>query len=87
MSYELSAQLPFRHRWLARAGAGYQDLDNLFGTGYVFWNCALTYNSTPWQLTLARFGTSERATDLYGSETTRDRWSLGLQWQFGGAAR
>ena len=87
MSYELSAQLPFRQRWLATVGAGYQDLDNLFGTGYVFWNCALTYDSTPWQLTLARFGTSERATYLYGSEATQDRWSLGLQWQFGGAAQ
>lgn len=87
MSYELSAQLPFRRRWLARAGAGYQDLDNHFGTGFVFWNCALTYDSTPWQLTLARFGTSERAAYLYGSEATQDRWSLGLQWQFGGAAQ
>jgi uncharacterized protein (TIGR02001 family) len=87
MSYELSAQLPFRQRWLATAGAGYQDLDNLFGTGYVFWNCALTYDLAPWQLTLARFGTSERGSYLYGSEAAQDRWSLGLQWQFGGVAR
>ena len=29
MSYELSAQLPFRQRWLACAGAGYQDLAGL----------------------------------------------------------
>jgi uncharacterized protein (TIGR02001 family) len=86
-SYELSAQLPWRRHWLASVGAGYQDLDDLFGTGFVFWNCALTYNSAPWQLTLGRFGTSERAAYLYGSEAAQDRWSLGLQWQFGGIAR
>lgn len=87
MSYELSAQLPWRRHWLASAGAGYQDLDDLFGTGFVFWNVGLTYVAAPWQLTLARFGTSERAADLYGSDATRDRWSLVVQWQFGGAAR
>jgi uncharacterized protein (TIGR02001 family) len=87
VSYELSAQLPWRRRWLATAGVGYQDLDNLFGTGYVFWNCAVSYGTAPWQLTLARFGTSERASYLYGSEAAEDRWSLGLQWQFGGVAR
>ena len=87
MSYELTAQLPWRQHWQASAGAGYQDLDNLFGTGYVFWSCALTFSAAPWQLTLARVGTSGRAADLYGDELTRDRWSLGLQWQFGGAAR
>jgi uncharacterized protein (TIGR02001 family) len=87
VSYELSAQFPWRRHWLASAGAGYQDLDNLFGTGYVFWNCALTYSAAPWQLTLARFGTNDRAGYLYGSEATEDRWSLGLHWQFGGVAR
>ena len=87
LSYELAVQLPWRRHWLASAGAGYQDLDNLFGTGYVFWNCALTYEAAPWQVTLARFGTSDRASYLYGSEATKDRWSLGVQWQFGGAGR
>ena len=61
--------------------------DKHFGTGYLFWNCALSYSAAPWQLTLARFGTNDRASYLYGSEATEDRWSLGLQWQFGGVAR
>jgi hypothetical protein len=87
VSYELSAQLPWRDHWLASAGVGYQDLDNHFGTGYLFWNCALSYSAAPWQLTLARVGTNDRASYLYGSEATEDRWSLGLQWQFGGVAR
>ncbi len=87
MSYELTAQFPWRQHWQASAGAGYHDLDNLFGTGYVFWSGALTFSAAPWQLSLARFGTSDRATELYGAELTRDRWSLGVQWQFGGAAR
>lgn len=86
-SYELTANLPWRHAWVVNAGLGYYDLNELFGSGYAFWNCGVTYGAAPWQVTLARFGTSGQATTLYGDERTKDRWSLGVQWHFRGAAR
>lgn len=87
MTYELAAHLPWRDAWVASAGVGYYDLSELFGTGYTFWSCGVTYSVAPWQLTLARIGTSQQATELYGEELTKDRWSLGVQWRFRGAVR
>jgi uncharacterized protein (TIGR02001 family) len=84
VSYELNANFPWRHAWVFSTGVGYHDLEELFGSGYTFWNLGVTYGATPWQLTLARFGTDSQATDFYGSETTEDRWSLAIQWHFDG---
>lgn len=87
LTYELAGHLPWRDAWVASAGAGYYKLDDSSGTDYTFWNCGVSYSRAPWQLTVSRYGTDDRAADLYGDELTKDRWSLGLLWRFDGGAR
>lgn len=87
VSYELAVQLPWRARWTFTGGAGYYDLDQLFGTGYLYWSGGLTYTQRAWQLMLTRTGTSGNAATLFGNDTTADRWSLAARWQFGSSAR
>jgi uncharacterized protein (TIGR02001 family) len=81
-TYELTAHYPWRTAWLVSAGVGYYDLHELFGNGYTFWSAGVSYSAAPFQITLARYGTSGEATQLFGEESADDRWSLDLQWRF-----
>jgi uncharacterized protein (TIGR02001 family) len=83
VSYELTSHVPWRTAWTFSGGIGYYDLDQLFGTGYTYWSCGLNYSAAPWQLMLARIGTSGEAAALFGRETTDDRWSLSVRRQLG----
>lgn len=87
ISYEVTGHWPVRPRWLASAGVGYYDLQDLFGSGYAYWNAGFTFDWAPLKVTLARFGTNGQAQELYGEEITHDRWAAGVMWQFGGAVR
>ena len=82
LSYDLVGQWPLWAGLSAVGGAGYYDLEDLFGTGYGYWSLGLTWAIRRLQFELGYFSTADRATELFGPETTGQRWSLTASWRF-----
>jgi uncharacterized protein (TIGR02001 family) len=82
VSYEMVGQLPFADHFSATASLGYYDLSRLFDTGYTYGSLGLGGTYGNFRADLAWFATSDTARELFGPETTGDRWSLTVTWWF-----
>lgn len=82
LSYELTLLQPVIAHWSLCAGAGYYDLDDLFGAGYWFWNAGVTFNWEALQLDLSRIDTDATAERLFGYRVTGSRWTAAFTWRF-----
>lgn len=78
LAYEIGlrqAVLP----WLAvTAGVGYFDLEELFSTGYTYWNVGLAASVGKLTIDLGQYGSDSRGRDLYGSHLAGPRTVLTL---------
>ena len=66
----------------ATGSVGYYDLFRLFGTGYTYGSAGLACTFKRFRIDLAYFATSQKATELFGSEVAGDRLSLTAAWLF-----
>jgi uncharacterized protein (TIGR02001 family) len=82
LTYDLVGNWPLTGSLTATAGVGYYDLDDLFGTGYGYWNAGLVWTRSHLQLELGWYATTHEAEELFSPETTGQRWSLTATWQF-----
>jgi uncharacterized protein (TIGR02001 family) len=78
LAYELGvrqAVLP----WMAvTAGIGYFDLDDLYSTGYAYWNVGLTARVGALTVDLGQYGSDTRGRELFGSHIAGPRTVLTL---------
>ena len=81
-AYDLVGRWPIAGPWSVAGGIGYYDLDNLFGTGYRYWSASLVWALPRLQFEFGSYSASTRAAELFGSETTGQRWSLTATWKF-----
>jgi uncharacterized protein (TIGR02001 family) len=85
LAYELALHQPLPRPLGAasiNAGAGYDDLRWLFGTGYVYWNAGVAYDFGVFQLDLSYIGTNGVAKSLFYDGVTADRGIATLTWRF-----
>jgi uncharacterized protein (TIGR02001 family) len=82
ISYELTVQEPVSPYWAICAGVGYYDLDDLFDTGYVFWNAGVTFSWNALQIDVLHIDTDAEAERLFGYRASRHRWTAALSWRF-----
>jgi uncharacterized protein (TIGR02001 family) len=82
LAYELTMLQPLGMYWSVYAGAGYYDLDDLFGTGYVYWNAGVAFTWAKVQVDLMHVGSEDTARELFGYEVIGDRWTAALSWHF-----
>jgi len=81
-SYEIVGQLPLFATISATGSLGYYDLSKMFGTGYTYGSVGLGASYEDLRLDLAFFATSHEAREMFGPETTGERWALTLAWSF-----
>ena len=81
-TYDLVGHWPLTGSLTATVGVGYYELDDLFDTGYGYWNAGLAWTLPHLQVEFGWYSTTDQAEDLFGSETTGQRWSLTATWQF-----
>ena len=81
-NYDLVGQWPLTGPLAVAGGGGDYDLDELFGTGYGYWNVSLVWALPHLQFELGLYATSGEAEELFGHETTGQRWSLTAIWRF-----
>jgi uncharacterized protein (TIGR02001 family) len=82
LNYDLVGQWPLAGPLTVAGGVGYYDLDDLFDTGYGYWNASLVWAVPHLQFELGFYSTSSNAEALFGREATGQRWSLTATWQF-----
>lgn len=82
LAYDLVGRWPITGPLSVAGGVGYYDLDDLFDTGYGYWNASLLWTFPRLQVELGAYSASERASELFGRETTGQRWSLTATWRF-----
>ncbi|MDX1632113.1 MAG: TorF family putative porin [Thermoanaerobaculia bacterium] len=77
LTWELTTRLPLPRGLDLTAGVGYYDLEQVFDTGYWFWNLGLTRSWGRFTLDLGWFGTGDEADTIWG-ELADDRLVLSL---------
>ena len=82
LAYGMEWQQPLSSWVSLTAGAGYDRMVDPFGTGYGFWSVGLTHVAGPWELNVAYFRTSTRATRLFRDESAGGRLSATVLWRF-----
>jgi uncharacterized protein (TIGR02001 family) len=82
ISYEMVGQVPIVDHVSATASLGYYDLSRLFETGYTYGSLGLGGTYRNFRADLAWFATSDSAREMFGAETTGNRWSLTVTWWF-----
>ena len=81
-SYELTALQPLSPSWSLFSGAGYHDLNELFATGYWYWNAGVTYCLGNLQIDLSHIDTDHTARRLFDYEVGKRQWIAALSWRF-----
>lgn len=84
LTYDLVAQWPLAGPLSLSVGAGYQDLEDLVGTGYSYSNVGLAWALPRLQLDLGYYAASDHATQGFGVAKAGGRWSLTATWHFRG---
>jgi uncharacterized protein (TIGR02001 family) len=82
LSYDLALRQPLQGTWSAFGGLGYYDLKGPDGAGYAYWSAGVGYDSEPWHLEVAWFGTAPAAEALYDADMPRSHWAATLIWRF-----
>jgi len=82
LTYDVVGHWPLTASLTGTVGAGYYDLDDLFDTGYGYWNAGLVWTLPHVQFELGWYSATDEAEELFGPETTGQRWSLTAIWQF-----
>jgi uncharacterized protein (TIGR02001 family) len=81
-AYELTVLQPLGSYWSIYAGAGYYDLDDLFGTGYSYWNAGVAFTWENVQVDLMHVDSDDTALELFGYASSGDHWTAALSWHF-----
>lgn len=70
-------------RWFTlSAGAGYDQVSDITGAGYAFWNAGIGRAIGRFELDLSYFRTSSRAEQYFGSEVAGGRVAATAIWRF-----
>jgi uncharacterized protein (TIGR02001 family) len=82
ISYEIVGQLPLFSTVSATGSLGYYDLSQLLHTGYTYGSAGLGGSYENLRVDVAWFATSNEAQELFGTESTGERWALTVTWSF-----
>jgi uncharacterized protein (TIGR02001 family) len=82
LSYELTGLQPITPSFAFTAGVGYNDLSQIFETGYWYWNAGVSYSMGPIQFDVSRIDSDSAAQQLFGSAITEAGWSAAISWRF-----
>lgn len=82
VSYELSARQPLARRLSLTGSVGWQDLNALFGRGYLYGGVGLGWDTGPLALGLTRVQTDGTARRLFGDGIAGSRWAGTITWRF-----
>jgi uncharacterized protein (TIGR02001 family) len=82
LAYDLSLRQPLAQGLSAKLGMGYDDLQRLVGTGYIYWNIGLGYDQGPLHLDLAYLGADTTARSLFYDHAAANRLVATLLWSF-----
>lgn len=77
-AYELALQQPLTERFALTAGAGYHDLDDLYATGYGYWNLGAVARLGPVTVSVGHYWVDDTARELFGTDLADDRFALTL---------
>jgi uncharacterized protein (TIGR02001 family) len=78
LAYELGLRHGLRPWMAVNAGVGYYDLNDLFSTGYTYWNVGLTATIGALTVDLGQYGSDARGRELFGSHNAGPRTVLTL---------
>lgn len=78
--YEVLYERALDRNTIFNAGAGYQDLDPLFGQGYNYWNIGVTRLVGEFTVDLSYIDTDDDARALFGESVTGARWVLSIAY-------
>ncbi|HTT05791.1 MAG TPA: TorF family putative porin [Steroidobacteraceae bacterium] len=78
---ELSGREPLPYALSVQLGAGYYDLRQEVGAGYVYWSAALSEQWDAWSFTVSYIGTDAGARRLFGPEAD-GRLVASAVWSF-----
>jgi uncharacterized protein (TIGR02001 family) len=82
LAYELALRLPLRAGFALTAGAGYYDLQRLFGVNYVAGDVGLQYVYKRLTLELTRFYADSTVERLYEGASANGNWVLSAAYRF-----
>jgi uncharacterized protein (TIGR02001 family) len=81
LSFGAQLNEPIGTRFTASAGVGYDQIADITGAGFAFWNAGLAYGRGAAQIGVSYFGTADRARRLYGGQGG-NRWAATVIWRF-----
>lgn len=81
-AYEITGRWPLKHGFALAGGAGYYDLQHLFGVGYWAGDLGVAYVYRRVTLDLSRFKTGSAAERLYGDASANREWVVSATWRF-----
>jgi uncharacterized protein (TIGR02001 family) len=61
---------------------GYNDIENIVGTGYRYHELGINHSLKPLQLRLTFTGADSRAATVFGTIKTENRWAASVTWVF-----
>lgn len=82
LAYEVSARWPLVKGFAATAGAGYYDLQDLFGVGYWAGNLGLSYAYRRLSVGVSRFFCDHTAALLYEDASANGAWAVSAVLRF-----
>jgi len=82
LSFGVQFHQPIGELLSLSAGAGYDEVTDVTGAGYAFWNAGLGRAVGPVQLDVSYFRTAPRAERLFGPRIAGGRVAATAVWRF-----
>ncbi len=82
VAYELAVHQPLPYALSFNGGAGYYDLQQAVGAGYLYWNAGFGYDLGRWQLNLSYVGTGSAARTMLSDGLAENRLVAALLCHF-----
>jgi uncharacterized protein (TIGR02001 family) len=82
LAYEITGRIPLPRGLAATAGAGFYDLQDLFGVGYWAGNLGLSYDYGRLTIAVSTFFCDSTAARLYEDASANHAWAASAVWRF-----
>ena len=81
-SFSLQLRRPLLDRLAVQAGAGYDQISDVYGQGFAFWSGGLQYRLSALEVDVLYVGTPHRVEQQFGSATAGQRALASVVWRF-----
>jgi uncharacterized protein (TIGR02001 family) len=82
LAWELNSRWPLAAHWSLSVGAGYYDLDHMFGLAYASGDAGVSYHSGHLELGVMYFDADGNARRMYEEAAARQHWVATALWRF-----